>query len=545
MFSLLFLIATLTKFAPETEAIFLPYWSKRNHSETSFHIPLSTLAMDKPFGRSKKLQHYFDLATNYSLDNRCTTGLPISIAWHLYSPYTTVYRTKNKGSVGLSVDGMFPGILKAALSGCCNKSSEVLFGKFSKSVRSVESDIEKDTFDLTFPIYGYDNSDIFRDRPFISIVKAPRVILLVHNEQPDKTQTHVLITTIANAWPMLVFILVTASLSGIIIWFLDHTSNPGEFPPPFLRGSWEGFWWALVTMTTVGYGDRSPKSALGRVFCILWIITGVIIISIFTALVTASLSASTVQIFKIHGSKIGAVNGSEEFKLGVTMNADMKVFPHVMKMTEALLAHEIDGALVDNYVLTHSLNLIQKEPIRIERYIDHSITYGVVLPKNSSRFEKCVRSFLQNHPQEIFEIIADNLVPLKNPTDDENQQLKAAEGLFYQEDVFSLVMYIGLGVAAVFFIAGFSWEFLYRRPKIRNQRMQFAPKGSYSVSEDEVKLHPRDNSKHATLDMMIAEYQVFHDRLIEGLKKLRDQELAADRNSNGRTPNGDDEKVAV
>ena len=52
------------------------------------------------------------------------------------------------------------------------------------------------------------------------------------------------------------------------------------------------------------YGDRSPKSALGRVFCILWIITGVIIISIFTALVTAALSASTVQIFKIHGSKV-------------------------------------------------------------------------------------------------------------------------------------------------------------------------------------------------------------------------------------------------
>ena len=89
------------------------------------------------------------------------------------------------------------------------------------------------------------------------------------------------------------------------------------------------------------------------------------------------------------------------------------VFPHVMKMTEALLAHEIDGALVDNYVLTHSLNLIQKEPIRIERYIDHSITYGVVLPKNSSRFEKCVRSFLRNHPRETFEIIAANLVPLK------------------------------------------------------------------------------------------------------------------------------------
>ena len=59
-----------------------------------------------------------------------------------------------------------------------------------------------------------------RDRPFIGVVRAPRVILLVHNEPPNKTQTHVLFSTIANAWPMLVFILVTASLSGIIIWFL-------------------------------------------------------------------------------------------------------------------------------------------------------------------------------------------------------------------------------------------------------------------------------------------------------------------------------------
>ena len=89
------------------------------------------------------------------------------------------------------------------------------------------------------------------------------------------------------------------------------------------------------------------------------------------------------------------------------------VFPHVLKMTKALLSHEIDGALVDNYVITHSLNLIQEEPIRIERYIDHPITYGVVLAKNSSGFETCLRRFLLNNPQEIFEMIATNLVPLK------------------------------------------------------------------------------------------------------------------------------------
>jgi len=74
-----------------------------------------------------------------------------------------------------------------------------------------------------------------------------------------------------------------------------------------------------------------------------------------------------------------------------------------------------------------------------------------------------------------------------------------------------------------------------------NQRMQFAPKGTtYSVSDEEVKLHPCDNTNHSTLDNMIAEYQMFHDRWMEGLKKFRDKEMAADP-----APNGNTEMVAV
>jgi len=32
----------------------------------------------------------------------------------------------------------------------------------------------------------------------------------------------------------------------------DRLKNPDEFPRPFINGTWEGFWWAFVTMTTVG-----------------------------------------------------------------------------------------------------------------------------------------------------------------------------------------------------------------------------------------------------------------------------------------------------
>ena len=45
---------------------------------------------------------------------------------------------------------------------------------------------------------------------------------------------------------------------------------------------------------------------------------------------------------------------------------------------------------------------------------------------------------------------------------------------------------------------------------------------------------------------MIAEYQIFHDRWIEGLKKFREKQLDADRSANGHTTmNGDADMVAV
>lgn len=75
--------------------------------------------------------------------------------------------------------------------------------------------------------------------------------------------------------------------------------------------------------------------------------------------------------------------------------------------------------------------------------------------------------------------------------------------------------------------------------------MQFAPIGTYVTGDEEVKLQACDNSNRAKLDDMITEYQLFHDRWIEGLKKLRDKEPATDQTVSGYNSNENEEMVRV
>ena len=56
---------------------------------------------------------------------------------------------------------------------------------------------------------------------------------------------------------------------------------------------WDAIWWALVTMTTVGYGDRSPQSPGGRVIGMLWMFYSLFCIAIMTANMTDSMMGTT------------------------------------------------------------------------------------------------------------------------------------------------------------------------------------------------------------------------------------------------------------
>ncbi|CAB0151515.1 hypothetical protein PSI9734_01903 [Pseudidiomarina piscicola] len=80
--------------------------------------------------------------------------------------------------------------------------------------------------------------------------------------------------------------------AGALVWLAERRHNRDEFSTTKLKGIGAGFWWAAVTMTTVGYGDKSPQTALGRGVALIWMFTSVIIISSFTASITSALTVN-------------------------------------------------------------------------------------------------------------------------------------------------------------------------------------------------------------------------------------------------------------
>jgi voltage-gated potassium channel Kch len=72
---------------------------------------------------------------------------------------------------------------------------------------------------------------------------------------------------------------VTTLVGAVIVWIADERS---------FDGFGDAVWWALQTVTTVGYGDVTPKNAAGRIVGALILLYSVAFLALLTAAITTS-----------------------------------------------------------------------------------------------------------------------------------------------------------------------------------------------------------------------------------------------------------------
>ncbi len=92
----------------------------------------------------------------------------------------------------------------------------------------------------------------------------------------------------------LLILLGVILLFGFLVWLFERKKNKEEFGDG-LKGVFHGFWWSAVTMTTVGYGDKSPKTFGGRFIGLIWMFMAIIMISSLTAGIASSLTVQNIS----------------------------------------------------------------------------------------------------------------------------------------------------------------------------------------------------------------------------------------------------------
>ena len=75
---------------------------------------------------------------------------------------------------------------------------------------------------------------------------------------------------------------VVVVVGGVLMRVLDHDEYPNI---------WVGMWWALQTVTTVGYGDVTPLNRSGRIIAAFVMLEGIAFLTIVVAAITSTFVA--------------------------------------------------------------------------------------------------------------------------------------------------------------------------------------------------------------------------------------------------------------
>jgi ABC-type amino acid transport substrate-binding protein len=185
-------------------------------------------------------------------------------------------------------------------------------------------------------------------------------------------------------------------LAGALVWLFERRRNPEQFGGGAGRGLGSAFWWSAVTMTTVGYGDKAPRTAGGRAVALVWMFTSVIIISGFTAAIASTLTVGQLATAvegpeDLPGVRVAAVAAATSETYLRERRIDHVTFETPLEALRAVESDDVQAAVHDAPILrylarTELGGAVRVLPRTFERQ-DYSIavTEGSVLREPISR----------------------------------------------------------------------------------------------------------------------------------------------------------------
>ena len=183
-------------------------------------------------------------------------------------------------------------------------------------------------------------------------------------------------------------LLLLALIAGVIIWLLENKKNREMFDENVSKGIGNGIWWAMVTMTTVGYGDKAPRTISGRVVAVIWMFFSIILVTSYTAAITASFTVAEMSgrvrsPEDLADARVGALAQSETLEYLVSEGIPVLSFEDVQHGLQAVAENRIDAFVDDEAQLKYIIKNQFQGKLRVLPDTFAHVFMSVALPSDS------------------------------------------------------------------------------------------------------------------------------------------------------------------
>ena len=180
-------------------------------------------------------------------------------------------------------------------------------------------------------------------------------------------------------------LLVILTLVGTLLWFFERKPND-QFPKTPLHGIGVGIWLALVTMTTVGYGDKAPITLAGRILTGIWMVIAMLTASsltagIATALTLAQLDRGTISSAdELADRRVAVIDGTTAELFARRHRARVIEVADVGEAVERLDGGDVEAVVFDRPILQYHLGQHDELELTLSSEEYEPVGYGFAVP---------------------------------------------------------------------------------------------------------------------------------------------------------------------
>ncbi|MEN0066371.1 MAG: transporter substrate-binding domain-containing protein [Myxococcota bacterium] len=225
--------------------------------------------------------------------------------------------------------------------------------------------------------------------------------ILVRSESASVLSWAVLerVLTPARMGIVLGFLLLIV-VSGHLVWWAERGKE--AFDDRYVPGVFEGMYWAIVTASTVGYGDKAPVRWAGRLVAALVIIVSLPMFAVFTAELTSTLTVANLEsgiqnADDLRGRRVGVVKGTTGERATMALGAVVVPFSDASAAKAALVTNKVEAVVHDAPNLAElATRLVDDDQVNVHLLGDlfEPQRYGMAVPQGGDRREVLNRGLL-------------------------------------------------------------------------------------------------------------------------------------------------------